>query len=80
MGIFVGNGLARYQEVQTAESHRGRGIASALLVVAGRWARAKSEDVPLVIVADAGTPAGRLYRRMGFALAETLICATKRGY
>jgi len=75
MGIFHDADLIRYQSVQTRESARRRGIASALLVVALDWAQARAPNALPVIVADAGSDAGRLYRRAGFALAQTNVAA-----
>lgn len=75
MGIVRSDRLIRYQEVQTRESHRRRGIASALLGFALDWARARTPDATPVIVADAESDAGRLYRRWGFAPAETTVVA-----
>jgi len=75
MGIFHDAQLIRYQSVQTRESARRRGIASALLVFALDWAQARAPKALPVIVADAGSDAGRLYRRAGFALAQTSVAA-----
>lgn len=80
MGIFYNAKIARYQSVETRESHRRRGICTALLNHAGRWALSRAPKAQLVIIADAGSHAGRLYQRMGFALTETLVEATRAGY
>ncbi|WP_421702221.1 GNAT family N-acetyltransferase [Aliiroseovarius sp.] len=75
MGIFHDDHLIRYQQVQTHPDHRRRGICSALLVHALDWAQARAPKATPVIVAEADSDAGRLYRRAGFALSETTISA-----
>ncbi len=80
LGIFHDDSVARYQSVITRASHRRRGICAALLTYACHWAQHRAPDAIPVIVAEAESNAGRLYRRMGFALTETLVEATKRGY
>lgn len=57
---------ARYQSVLTSRRHRRRGLARYLLSVAAAWATDEGAE-ELVIVADAGSAAGRLYARAGFA-------------
>lgn len=79
MGIVQSHTHIRYQVVQTRKSHRGRGIASALLGFALDWARARAPEALPVIVADAGSDAGRLYRRAGFAPTETTVIAWRAG-
>lgn len=78
LGIVDLGGLARYQSVLTAAPHRRRGLARHLLSVAAQWAVARGAD-RLVIVADAGSDADRLYRRAGFAPAELSYDAYRPG-
>ena len=80
MGMMHDHDIARYQSVETRASHRRRGICSALLRHVGLWALDRAPDAKLVIVAEADSAAGRLYRRMGFAHAETLVGVVKPGY
>ncbi|WP_424941360.1 GNAT family N-acetyltransferase [Aliiroseovarius sp. S253] len=75
MGIFNDDRLIRYQSVQTHEAYRRRGICSALLCACLDWAKTRAPDALPVIVANADSDAGRLYRRAGFTLAETTIAA-----
>ncbi len=75
MGIFHDDRLIRYQSVQTHEAFRRRGICAALLCVCLDWARSRAPKALPVIVAQADSDAGRLYRRAGFELAETTISA-----
>ena len=75
MGVFHNDDLIRYQAVQTHEDFRRRGICSALLCASLDWAKSRAPNARPVIVANADSDAGRLYRRAGFELAETTICA-----
>ncbi|RNL79514.1 GNAT family N-acetyltransferase [Nocardioides marmorisolisilvae] len=71
LGIVpVEAGLARYQSVLTHTEHRRRGLTGHLLGVAAQHARSAGETT-LVIIADANSAAGRLYRAAGFAHTET---------
>ena len=80
LGVFLGEGTARYQNVETRPSHRRRGICAALVNAGVRWAAACDPDAIPVIVADRDGAPGRIYRRCGFDLAETLISAVKGSY
>jgi GNAT superfamily N-acetyltransferase len=66
LGIVACGRRARYQAVGTEPEHRGRGLASHLLGVAARWAADEGCD-EWVIVTESTNPAGRVYRRAGFA-------------
>jgi len=65
LGIVVGDGLARYQDVGTRPEHRRRGLAAHLLGVAAQWA-ATQGVTRFVIVTGVDNPAGRVYRGVGF--------------
>ncbi len=66
LGIVVCGATARYQAVGTDAGHRRRGLAGHLLGVAADWSAAKGCN-RWVIITEAGNPAGRLYRSVGFA-------------
>lgn len=68
--VLVDHDLARYQSVLTHADHRRRGLTGHLLGVAAEHARSAGAGT-LVIIADADTDAGRLYRAAGFEHAET---------
>jgi ribosomal protein S18 acetylase RimI-like enzyme len=76
MGIVVTGGRgararrARFQTVDTAASHRRRGICSRLLVDAARHAVATYGADRLVIVADPGYHAAGIYESVGFRPVE----------
>jgi GNAT superfamily N-acetyltransferase len=74
LGIVWLHAVARYLDVQTAASHRKRGIASALLAAAARDARRDT----LVIIADPDGDAERVYTRAGFRVLERTASACRR--
>ncbi|MCV7420241.1 GNAT family N-acetyltransferase [Mycobacterium yunnanensis] len=74
LGIVDCGGTARYQTVATAPEHRGTGLASHLLGVAGAWAAARG-CTQWVIVTEATNPAGRVYRRAGFEPVAPIVQA-----
>ncbi|MCM3555826.1 GNAT family N-acetyltransferase [Janibacter melonis] len=73
LGIVVLRDLepttARYQSVLTGSAHRRQGLARHLLGVAARWAVRRGAR-ELVIVAEDGTAAARLYAEAGFTPGE----------
>ncbi len=77
MGIVVTGGRARYQAVDTAVSHRRRGICSRLLVDAARHAVATYGATRLVIVADPDYHAAGIYESVGFRPIER-VCGVCR--
>lgn len=80
MGMFHDADVARFQSVETRATHRRRGIYAALLGHVSSWAACRAPAAVQVIVAQADSDAGRLYRRAGFSLTETLVEASKNGY
>jgi GNAT superfamily N-acetyltransferase len=74
LGIIRCGDVARYQTVGTDPAHRGRGLCAHLLGVAGAWA-AQRDCTQWVIVTSAINPAGRVYRRAGFASAAPIVTA-----
>ena len=78
LGIVRCGTTARYQHVGTEAAHRRRGLARHLLGVAARWAEERACD-RWVIVASAGSDAGRLYRRSGFTPDRPSVSAYRRG-
>lgn len=75
LGLVALGARARYQDVQTASTHRQRGIASALLVAA---ANALLPSITqLVIVAERESAARRVYERAGFVAMETVVSACR---
>lgn len=73
--IRAGEGLARYQDVQTHPETRGRGLAGTLVHAAGAYAIERLGARTLVIVADPDYHAIRIYRSVGFDGTETQLQA-----
>ena len=80
MGMFHYTDVARFQSVETRATHRRRGICAALLGHVSSWAACRAPAAVQVIIAQADSDAGRLYRHAGFTLTETLVEASKNGY
>ena len=76
LGIFGHDGLARYQDVQTNPAYRRRGLATALVSLAGQHS-ATSASTMLTIHTEPNSDAARLYRRLGFTLVETTTSACR---
>ncbi len=74
-GIVVTADRGRYQLVDTASSHRRRGISSRLVVEAARRARTDHGAVRFVIEADPEYHALGLYESLGFERAEVVVGA-----
>jgi ribosomal protein S18 acetylase RimI-like enzyme len=77
MGIVVTAGRGRYQAVDTAITHRRRGICSRLLVDAARHATATYGATRLVIAADPDYHAAGIYESVGFRPVER-VCGVSR--
>ena len=79
LGIFgAGDGVARYQSVETHPDARSRGLAGTLVHRAGEWARGQLGTRTLVIVADPDYHAQRLYESVGFTPTEVQIALERR--
>jgi len=75
LGIVRVLDVGRYQDVQTLPAYRKRGLARALLAAAARDALGGVERV--VIVAEPGSDAARLYTRAGFRRIELTTSACR---
>lgn len=65
LGIVKCETTARYQSVETSDSHRRKGLASHLLGLAASWSKEQGCET-WVIVTEETNAAGRVYRRAGF--------------
>jgi ribosomal protein S18 acetylase RimI-like enzyme len=72
-GVVVVDGRARFQAVDTARSHRRRGICSRLIVEAAHRSAVAHGAERFVIVAQAGYHAVGLYESLGFSRQETVF-------
>ena len=78
MGLFyAGTGLARFQSVETHPDARGRGLAGTLVHHVSSYGFTQLRARTLVMVADPGYLAIRVYRSVGFAETETQLQAEK---
>lgn len=66
-------GLARFQDVETHPSFRRQGLAGTLVWHAARFGLDQLGAARLVIVAEQGSPATRVYTSVGFAPIEDTI-------
>lgn len=80
MGVYSDGRLARFQSVETRKSHRRRGICAALVGEVVSWTRDRFPQAEIMIVADRNGDPGRIYRRCGFELRETVLAAVRSGY
>jgi hypothetical protein len=76
-GMFVFEGLGRYQLVGTLPEYRRRGLCSGLVYRVGVLAQKSLGARSLVIAAVAGGPAARLYEALGFTVRERLFALTR---
>jgi GNAT superfamily N-acetyltransferase len=73
LGVVTdGSGLARYQNVETHPDARRQGLAGTLVWRAGQYAL-RSGVRTLVMVADPGAGAIRVYRSVGFTQVQTQL-------
>ena len=77
-GIFVVGDLARYQSVMTHPDARRRGLAGAIVAAAGRYALDTLGARQLVITAEPGSSASRIYAACGLTPVETVAGCMKR--
>jgi len=74
LGIFSRSGtLARYQDVGTHPAARRQGLAGSLVWQAGQYALGRLGASTLVILADPGEAAIRVYRSVGFTDRESQL-------
>ncbi|GAB2644785.1 GNAT family N-acetyltransferase [Kribbella swartbergensis] len=76
--MFDGQGLARFQSVQTHPDDRSKGIASTLVHHASTYGLTEGGATTLVMVADPEYLAIRIYRALGFTDTETQLQFSRR--
>ncbi|NOR61750.1 MAG: GNAT family N-acetyltransferase [Rhodobacteraceae bacterium] len=72
MGIFHREGISRFQEVSTHPEHRRQGICAALVHYVSCAEQVARRGNRMVILADKGEPAERIYKRCGYAEIEQI--------
>lgn len=78
LGIFTEHGLGRYQSVEVHPEARRQGIGGTLVYEAGLHAMDRHDLSTLVIVADEGSAAARLYSGLGFKPTEVQVGLERR--
>jgi GNAT superfamily N-acetyltransferase len=73
LGIIHDGELGRFQSVETHPAYRRKGIASGLIRSAASHALEQFGIRNLVMVADKGSPAERLYKSLGFEMTERQV-------
>ena len=71
-----GRPMARFQEVETHPAARGQGLAGTLVHHAGEYGFGELGASTLVMVADPGYAAIRIYRALGFTATEQQVGAS----
>lgn len=72
MGIFNREGISRFQEVSTHPAHRRQGICAALVHHVSCAEQAARPGNQMVILADRGEPAERIYKSLGYKEIEQI--------
>ena len=75
LGVFVEDGLGRFQSVGTHPHFRRRGICGTLVFEAARYAFTHLGAQTLVMVADENYHAAKIYESVGFQPAERFVNA-----
>jgi ribosomal protein S18 acetylase RimI-like enzyme len=71
--LLAADGVGQVEDVATTRTHRGRGLARAVVSAAARASHAAGNDLTFVI-ADAGETTPELYRKTGF---EPIGCRSR---
>ena len=81
MGVYVRDGLGRFQFVLVAAEHRRKGVATAMVRAVAQEGIERWGAKRLLIVGDEGTPADAIYARLGFreVPAERYVGACRKG-
>lgn len=77
LGLFFGEGVGRFQSVETAPEHRCQGICRAMVNHVSNYGLATHPDITLVMWADAHDVARGIYCSVGFKEIETLHAAVR---
>jgi len=72
LGLFVWEGLGRFQSVETHPAYRRRGLCGTLVYRTARIGLREMGAQTLVMVADPGYVAIRIYASVGFRVSEPM--------
>jgi len=72
LGLFFGDGVGRFQSVETSSTHRRQGICRAMVHHVSNHGLAEHPGITLVMHADAHDVARGIYCSVGFKEIETL--------
>lgn len=72
LGLFFGRGIGRFQSVETRAAHRWQGVCRSLVRHVSNHAFGAHPDITLMLHADAGEPAERIYKSLGYEQTERL--------
>ena len=78
MGIFHRASISRFQEVSTHPDHRRQGICAALVHFVSCETQVNYPGNRMVIIADAGESAERIYKSVGYQEVEQIQSAVLR--
>lgn len=68
MYVSIHRGVAMFHALEVAEAHRRRGLARAMIIAAGQWARANGATHLTCVVTQANETANALYASLGLQL------------
>ena len=77
LGLFFGDGVGRFQSVETASEHRRQGICRAMVHHVSNYGLATHPGITLIMHADAHDVARGIYCSVGFKEIETLHAAVR---
>jgi ribosomal protein S18 acetylase RimI-like enzyme len=78
MGLFVEDGIGRFQSVKTHPVYRRRGICGTMVHDVARRGLEEMEAQTLMMIADAEYHAARIYESVGFKPTERIVGIERR--
>jgi ribosomal protein S18 acetylase RimI-like enzyme len=78
MGLFVEDGIGRFQSVKTHPVYRRRGICGTMVHDVARRGLEEMEAQTLVMIADAESHAAKIYESVGFRPTERIVSVERK--
>ena len=75
LGLFFGEGVGRFQSVETAPAHRRQGICRTMVHHVSKLGLAEHPNTELILHADAHEIAREIYTSVGYEEIEVLLSA-----